>query len=75
LHRDANFDVMEISVGMDAPPYIILGYLALETLDLYVDPKGQKLTGNPATDGKMYIDLFSCLFCIRGVNPKDIVNL
>jgi len=49
---------MEISGGMDVSPYIILGCLALETLDLHVDPKGQKLTGNPPTDGKMYIDLF-----------------
>jgi predicted aspartyl protease len=54
--RDANLDVMEIPGGIDVPP--LLGYLALEALDLYVDAKGQKLIGNPATDGKMYIDLF-----------------
>jgi len=54
--RDANLDVMEIPEGIEAPP--LLGYLALEVLDLYVDAKAQTLTGNPATDGKMYIDLF-----------------
>jgi len=54
--RDANLDVMEIPGDIDVPP--LLGYLALEALDLHVDPRGQKLIGNPATDGKMYIDLF-----------------
>jgi len=47
---------MEVPEGIEASP--LLGYLALRVLDLYVDAKAQTLTGNPATDGKMFIDLY-----------------
>jgi predicted aspartyl protease len=50
--REANLDVMELPNG--TPP--LMGYLALETLDLYPNPKEQKLEGNPKYDGKMMID-------------------
>ena len=53
LGREAIMEVME--VPNDTPP--LLGYLALETLDLYPNPKLQILEGNPARDGKMVIDL------------------
>ena len=52
--RHANVEVMELPVGI--PP--LLGYLPLESLDLYPNPKKQILEGNPQYDGKMIIDLF-----------------
>ena len=51
--REAIMEVME--VPDDTPP--LLGYLALETLDLYPNPKLQILEGNPAREGKMVVDL------------------
>jgi predicted aspartyl protease len=51
--REANLDVMEVPDGV--PP--LLGYLALENLDLYPNPTKQILEGNPLYDGKMVIDL------------------
>jgi predicted aspartyl protease len=51
--REANLDVMEVPDGV--PP--LLGYLALESLDLYPNPTKQILEGNPLYDGKMVIDL------------------
>lgn len=55
--READMNVMELPLG--TPP--LMGYLVLETLDLYPDPKNQRLTGNPALDGKMVMDLLSGL--------------
>ncbi len=51
--RDANLDVMELPDD-GTPP--LLGYLALEAMDLLVDSKEQKLIVNPANDGKWVID-------------------
>ncbi|TGK01039.1 aspartyl protease [Leptospira semungkisensis] len=51
--RECNMEIMEVPNG--TPP--LLGYLALETLDLYPNPKKQILEGNPAHDGRMVIDL------------------
>ena len=51
--REAIMEVME--VPNDTPP--LLGNLALETLDLYPNPKLQILEGNPAREGKMVVDL------------------
>ena len=51
--RDANLDVMELPEGV--PP--LLGYLVLESLDLYPNPNKQILEGNPKYDGKMVMDL------------------
>ena len=51
--REANLDVMEVPDGV--PP--LLGYLALENLDLYPNPTKQILEGNPLYDGKMVMDL------------------
>ncbi len=55
LDRQADMNVMELPD--DGTP-ALLGYLPLEMLDLYPNPKTQILEGNPATDGKMIIDLF-----------------
>ena len=51
--READVNVMELPLG--TPP--LLGYLPLESLDLYPNPKKQILEGNPLYDGKMIIDL------------------
>lgn len=51
--READMNVMEIPPG--TPP--LLGYLPLEALDLYPNPKERKLEGNPKYDGKMVMDL------------------
>ncbi len=51
--REATLDVMELPEGV--PP--LLGYLALESLDLYPNPNKQILEGNPKYDGKMVMDL------------------
>ena len=44
---------MEVPTG--TPP--LLGYLPLEALDLYANPKKRVLEGNPQYDGKMVTDL------------------
>jgi predicted aspartyl protease len=51
--READMNVMELPVG--TPP--LLGYLPLEALDLYPNPKAQTLEGNPKYNGKMVINL------------------
>ena len=53
LDREANMDVMEVPAGTPE----LLGYLPLEALDLYPNPKKRVLEGNPAYDGKMVTDL------------------
>jgi predicted aspartyl protease len=37
---------------------VLIGQLPLEALDFVVDPKGQRLIGNPAHGGQYMIDLF-----------------
>jgi predicted aspartyl protease len=51
--READVNVMEVPTG--TPP--LLGYLPLEALDLYPNPKKRILEGNPQYDGKMVTDL------------------
>lgn len=51
--REANMDVMEVPTGTP----LLLGYLPLEALDLYPNPKKRTLEGNPQYDGKMIVDL------------------
>ena len=51
--RQADVNVMEVPTG--TPP--LLGYLPLEALDLYPNPRERKLEGNPRYDGKMVMDL------------------
>ena len=52
--RDWNGDVVE--VPDDCP--VLIGQLALEGLDLVVDPVGQRLIGNPAHGGEHIIELY-----------------
>jgi len=37
---------------------VLIGFIALEMLDFVVDPKGERLIGNPDHDGKHMIDLY-----------------
>jgi len=53
--RDFATDIMENRAG--TPP--LVGVLLLEALDLVIDPKSQKVIGNPAHDGKWVADCFS----------------
>jgi predicted aspartyl protease len=51
--READLNVMEVPTGTP----LLLGYLPLEALDLYPNPKKRVLEGNPQYDGKMVTDL------------------
>jgi predicted aspartyl protease len=55
FQRSTYLPVMEIPSSIDAPP--LLGYIALEMLDLHINPKEHTLMANPATDGKWIMDL------------------
>jgi len=52
--RDCTTDVME--VPDDVP--VLIGQLPLENLDLVVDLRGRRLTGNPAHGGEQVFELF-----------------
>jgi predicted aspartyl protease len=49
--------VVEVAEVPDDCP-VIVGQIPLEVLDFVVDPKGQKLMGNPEHGGKQMIDMF-----------------
>jgi len=49
--------VTEVAEVPDDCP-VIIGQIPLESLDFVVDPKGQKLIGNPDHGGEQMIDLF-----------------
>lgn len=52
--RDASVDVME--VPDDVP--VLIGQIPLEMMDLVVDPRAQKLIGNPANNGEQTLELY-----------------
>ena len=52
--RCCSVDVSEIA---DTCP-VIIGYVPLELLDFVVDPKGQRLIGNPDHGGEFMFDMF-----------------
>lgn len=52
--RDCITDVTE--VGASCP--VLIGQLVLEAMDFVVDPRGQRLIGNPAHGGQQMYDLF-----------------
>lgn len=54
LGRTCSIDVMELPEGTPS----LVGYLALENLDLIVDPKNQAVIPNPAHEGKFVMDLY-----------------
>jgi predicted aspartyl protease len=51
--RDCTIEVSELADGCP----VLIGYIPLEMLDFVVDPKGQRLLGNPEHDGEWIIDL------------------
>jgi predicted aspartyl protease len=52
--RDCEVRVNEVS---DSCP-VLIGYIPLELLDFVVDPKGQRLIGNPDHDGEWMFDMY-----------------
>lgn len=48
---------MEVAALPDTCP-VLIGQIPLEMLDWVVDPKGQKLIGNPAHGGEEMFDMF-----------------
>ena len=52
--RECTLDAYEID---DSFP-VLVGQIPLEMLDWVVDPKGQRLIGNPAHGGDHIIDVF-----------------
>lgn len=53
--RDCPMDVIEVP---DNVPMLI-GQIPLEAMDFVVDPKGGKLTGNPAHGGEQVLEMLS----------------
>jgi predicted aspartyl protease len=52
--RDGTVDEME--VPDDVP--VLIGQIPLELCDFVVDPKGQRLIGNPAHDGEWVLEMY-----------------
>ena len=52
--RDCTCDV--VAIPDDCP--VLIGQVPLELLDFVVDPKGQRLIGNPAHGGEHIIDMY-----------------
>ncbi len=52
--RDCTIDVAELP---DTAP-VLLGEVPLELLDFVVDPRGQRLIGNPAHGGEQMLDMY-----------------
>lgn len=54
MDRQCTVDVVEVP---DTTPTLV-GQIPLEMLDFVVDPRGQRLIGNPAHDGEHVIELY-----------------
>ena len=52
--RECSCDVSELP--NDCP--VLIGQVPLELLDFVVDPKGQRLVGNPLHDGQQMLELY-----------------
>jgi predicted aspartyl protease len=64
--RDCAIDVGEI--GDEFP--VLIGQVPLELLDWVVDPKGQRLIGNPEHGGEHVMEVFRQAVCSQEVLPK-----
>ena len=53
--RDCSIDVTELPDGLKE--LALIGQIPLEIMDYVVDPKGQRLIGNPRHDGEWVLDL------------------
>lgn len=54
--RDCPTDVMELPDGLKEK--VLIGQIPLEYLDFVVDPKSQRLIGNPRHDGEWMFDMY-----------------
>ncbi|HVS34002.1 MAG TPA: aspartyl protease family protein [Gemmataceae bacterium] len=54
MGRDCTMDVLEVPDGVP----LLLGQLALEALDLVVDPPNRRLIGNPAHGGALVHEMY-----------------
>jgi predicted aspartyl protease len=54
MDRDCSLDIAEVP---DNVP-VLVGQIPLEAMDLVVDPKAGRVTGNPAHDGEHIIEMF-----------------
>ncbi len=52
--RSCTVDVLEVPEGVPA----LVGQVALEILDFVIDPKGQRLIGNPEHGGEQMFDMY-----------------
>lgn len=52
--RDCVIDVLEVPDGVP----VLIGQVPLELLDFVVDPKSQKLIGNPAHGGQQMVEMY-----------------
>ena len=52
--RDGTVDVMEVPDGVP----VLVGQIPLELLDFVVDPKRERLIGNPAHGGEWMLELY-----------------
>ncbi len=52
--RCCSADVVEMPAGCP----VLIGQVPLEMMDFIVDPKGQRIIGNPAHGGKWMLDMF-----------------
>jgi predicted aspartyl protease len=53
--------IIEVSELADDCP-VLIGFIPLELLDFVVDPKGQRLLGNPDHGGEFMFDMYSQTF-------------
>jgi hypothetical protein len=55
---------------------VIIGYVPLELLDFVVDPKGQRLVGNPDHGGEQMMDMFQTTrnACWECEAPAELKN-
>jgi clan AA aspartic protease len=49
---------MQVMENKDDSVPALIGYLVLETMDWVVDPKSQKIIGNPENDGHWVVDMY-----------------
>jgi clan AA aspartic protease len=49
---------MQVMENKDDNVPALIGYLVLETMDWVVNPKTQKIIGNPDNDGKWVVDMY-----------------
>lgn len=49
---------MQVIENKDDNVPALIGYLVLESMDWEVDPKNQRIIGNPENEGKWIVDMY-----------------